>query len=111
MATKKRKLEDGRGENDHQQESNPLLQLTSYDDEDEEETEMEIQRGTVDNGHGGERNGWRKEDGEDDEELSEEEVSESDPSAARSRRQVELRRDCPYLDTVNRQVISVVSTV
>ncbi|CAA6670154.1 unnamed protein product [Spirodela intermedia] len=84
-------------------ESNPLLQLTSYDDEDEEDVDVEVRlRRNGENGHGRDGNGWRP--GEEDV-YSDEDDRASGPSTGRSQRLVEVRRDCPYLDTVNRQVI------
>ncbi|MQL84256.1 hypothetical protein Taro_016757 [Colocasia esculenta] len=96
--------EDGGGEK-----SNPLLQLTSYVD-DEEEDEAEEQRRREGNGGpgGAEENGWRGGGGEEEEEDGKEADSDEEqpaPDGARQQRQVELRRDCPYLDTVNRQVL------
>ncbi|RLM54574.1 hypothetical protein C2845_PM10G19490 [Panicum miliaceum] len=72
-----------------------LLGLASYEDDEEEEAA----RGQA-NGHRaeGEGNGEEGED-EDDEEDDVRRAPERRP------RQVELRRDCPYLDTVNRQVL------
>lgn len=120
MASKKRKMgdeggEDARSEDSKRRslrpsagdggagESNPLLQLTSYDDEEEEDVEVEVRlRRAEENGHGEERNEWRP--GEEDV-YSDEDDRASGPSTGRSQRLVEVRRDCPYLDTVNRQVI------
>ncbi|KAK9103914.1 hypothetical protein Sjap_021168 [Stephania japonica] len=84
---------------------NPLLPLTSYDeDEDDDESE-----------------GTKKEENVDRSESKSEGVNEYDEKAGddgdeevpyqgkshpgHHRRQVEIRRDCPYLDTVNRQVL------
>jgi len=70
-----------------------LLGLASYEDDEEEEAAR------------GQANGHRAE-GEDGEEGEDEDDDEDDVRRAPERRprQVELRRDCPYLDTVNRQV-------
>ncbi|CAN6162973.1 unnamed protein product [Urochloa humidicola] len=74
-------------------EGESLLGLASYEDDEEEEAA----RGQA-NGHRAEGDG---EEGEDDDD------EEDDVRRAPERRprQVELRRDCPYLDTVNRQVL------
>ncbi|KAL5206870.1 hypothetical protein ABZP36_035079 [Zizania latifolia] len=66
-----------------------LLGLANY--EDEEDEEAAAARGRV--------NGRR------DEEEEEEADDDSRRAPERRPRQVELRRDCPYLDTVNRQVL------
>lgn len=70
-----------------------LLGLASYEDDEEEEAA----RGQA-NDHRAEGEGEEGED-EDDEEDDVRRAPERRP------RQVELRRDCPYLDTVNRQVL------
>jgi len=70
-----------------------LLGLASYEDDEEEEAA----RGQA-NDHRAEGEGEEGED-EDDEEDDVRRAPERQP------RQVELRRDCPYLDTVNRQVL------
>ncbi|TKW23053.1 hypothetical protein SEVIR_4G268600v4 [Setaria viridis] len=74
-------------------EGDSLLGLASYEDDDEEE----VARGQA-NGRGADGDA---EEGEDDDD------EEDDVRRAPERRprQVELRRDCPYLDTVNRQVL------
>ncbi|KAG8049643.1 hypothetical protein GUJ93_ZPchr0009g303 [Zizania palustris] len=71
-----------------------LLGLANYEDDDDEEAAAA--RGRV--------NGRHDEDDDDDDE---EEEADDDARRAPERRprQVELRRDCPYLDTVNRQVL------
>ncbi|KAF6143596.1 hypothetical protein GIB67_012395 [Kingdonia uniflora] len=72
---------------------NPLLPLASYDDDEEEEKIEEIgNRDMVENGH--------EEDIESDDDIQEEGFFKG-----KSNRLVEVRRDCPYLDTVNRQVL------
>ncbi|KAK9292013.1 hypothetical protein L1049_019966 [Liquidambar formosana] len=85
---------------------NALLPLASYDDDDDDEDEerREASRGgrEVDNGRRMEPDGFRDEE-EDDED-------DDDPSGrgfiqGKHNRLVEVRRDCPYLDTVNRQVL------
>ena len=70
-----------------------LLGLTNYADEEEE-------RGAP-RGHA---NGRPREDNEEEEDDEDEEEDER-RAPERRPRQVELRRDCPYLDTVNRQVL------
>ncbi|GJN39168.1 hypothetical protein PR202_gb28269 [Eleusine coracana subsp. coracana] len=67
-----------------------LLGLINYEDDDEEEAARDHS------------NGLRVEE-EDEEDEDEEEDERRAPE--RRPRQVELRRDCPYLDTVNRQVL------
>lgn len=68
---------------------NPLLPLSSYADDDEDDFE--------ENGH------YPKQQDFDDED--EEDISEKELNRGKRNRQVEVRRDCPYLDTVNRQVL------
>ncbi|KAL6873708.1 hypothetical protein ACP4OV_013790 [Aristida adscensionis] len=69
-----------------------LLGLAGYEDDDEEDAAR------------GHANGRREEqDDEDEDEDEDEEDARRAPE--RRPRQVELRRDCPYLDTVNRQVL------
>ncbi|KAG8056704.1 hypothetical protein GUJ93_ZPchr0002g24489 [Zizania palustris] len=70
-----------------------LLGLANY--EDEEEEEEAAARGRV--------NGRREEKEEDEDEDDADDDVRRAPE--RRPRQVELRRDCPYLDTVNRQVL------
>ncbi|KAL4367089.1 hypothetical protein GQ457_05G030980 [Hibiscus cannabinus] len=70
--------------------------LVPYNDDDDDE------RRALNTTGGGEEDGKRVE--------SEEEDDDDDPYGqgsilGRSNRQVEVRRDCPYLDTVNRQVL------
>ncbi|CAL4966783.1 unnamed protein product [Urochloa decumbens] len=74
-------------------EGESLLGLASYEDEDEEEAAKGQANGRRAEGEEGEG------DDDDDEEDDERRAPERRP------RQVELRRDCPYLDTVNRQVL------
>ncbi|KAF8658787.1 hypothetical protein HU200_059273 [Digitaria exilis] len=76
-------------------EGESLLGLASYEDDDEEE----VARGQA-NGSRAEEEG---EEGVDDDDDDEEDDVRRAPE--RKSRQVELRRDCPYLDTVNRQVL------
>nr|CAD1819055.1 unnamed protein product [Ananas comosus var. bracteatus] len=98
----------GGGEGAEKGNGGSLLGLADYkDDEDEEEGE-ERQREP-----NGRRRGEEEEEEEEDrgradeEEEDEEEEEDDEPRVAPARRQrhVEVRRDCPYLDTVNRQVL------
>ncbi|XP_021719782.1 U4/U6.U5 tri-snRNP-associated protein 2-like isoform X1 [Chenopodium quinoa] len=88
---------------------NPLLPLASYNDDDEEEDERrrDAIRRRVSEGNGkqeaevnGSVNGVVADDVEDDED--EEDLGFHQ---AKRNRAVEVRRDCPYLDTVNRQAL------
>lgn len=83
---------------------NPLLPLASYDDDDEDD-EDDGRRGhiaeqVINNGGNKEQNGYSydEEEDEDDEYHGR--------SQGKRNRAIEIRRDCPYLDTVNRQVAS-----
>lgn len=80
----------------------PLLPLAaSYYDEDEEEEEAaEVRFGS----HNGAGNLIDESYGSDY--SSGGDLAEAKTPAVRRHPQVELRRDCPYLDTVNRQVVS-----
>ncbi|KAL2531630.1 Ubiquitin C-terminal hydrolase superfamily protein [Abeliophyllum distichum] len=85
---------------------NALLPLASYDDDDEDEEEDDGRRGwgrervtnnsgkSAQNGHGYDEEG--SEDEEDEGAIE---------GQGKHNRMVEVRRDCPYLDTVNRQVL------
>lgn len=87
---------------------NPLLPLANtYDDDDDEEEYRQRNGG----GAGGDNRAKVDQDGrgvekDDDEEEDEDDLAnehDQAPGGKRSRL-VEVRRDCPYLDTVNRQV-------
>ncbi|KAL2244993.1 U4/U6.U5 tri-snRNP-associated protein 2 [Sesamum indicum] len=84
---------------------NPILSLASYDDDEEEEDEARR------DGNGGKHvNNGRKEEGNghnysEDEDDDDEEDEESRVGQGKRSRAIEVRRDCPYLDTVNRQVL------
>ena len=78
-------------------EGTSLLGLASYEDDEEEEAA----RGQA-NGHRAE--GEDGEEGEDEDEDEDDDEDDVRRAPERRPRQVELRRDCPYLDTVNRQV-------
>lgn len=87
---------------------NALLPLATYDDEEEEEEEEDEMRGAggdrFRNGDGRiAKNGYR--DGSEDDDEDDDGNAEKGLSGGKSNRVVELRRDCPYLDTVNRQVL------
>lgn len=90
---------------------NALLPLASYDDDDEDEEEDDERRGAsggrVGNNDGRkERNGHNDDNEYDDEdEDDDDDRGEKELSQGKHKRVVELRRDCPYLDTVNRQVL------
>ncbi|KAG8385817.1 hypothetical protein BUALT_Bualt03G0084700 [Buddleja alternifolia] len=82
---------------------NPLLPLASYDDDDEEEEDDK--RGgeegrLVNNGRRAEQNGQSYYEEDDDEEDEGGNGGQGNRS-----RTIEIRRDCPYLDSVNRQVL------
>lgn len=83
---------------------NALLPLASYDDDDDEEDDEKnnLNRGNVENNGGRmEQNGLNIDDDDDDDDDDDERLNQG-----RHNRMVEVRRDCPYLDTVNRQVFT-----
>jgi len=84
--------------------ANPLSGLANnYADIDEEEDYYQRAKGAVSD----KRNGGSQQNGhkyEVDDDSDEEEDSSQQLFGGRSSRQVEVRKDCPYLDTVNRQV-------
>jgi U4/U6.U5 tri-snRNP-associated protein 2 len=84
--------------------ANPLSGLANnYADIDEEENYYQRDKGAVSNNrNGGSQQNGHKYEGDDD--SDEEDDSGKQLFAGRYSRQVEVRRDCPYLDTVNRQV-------
>ncbi|KAI5387933.1 uncharacterized protein LOC127100741 isoform X1 [Lathyrus oleraceus] len=84
--------------------ANPLSGLANnYADIDEEEDYYQRDKGTVsDNRNGASQQNGHKYEGDDY--SDEEEDSQEQLFGGRSR-QVEVRKDCPYLDTVNRQVL------
>ncbi|KAL6332837.1 hypothetical protein AAG906_015102 [Vitis piasezkii] len=84
---------------------NALHTLASYDDDDDEKEEEEMKeasglRGREDNRRA-ERNGHRDEEEYDDDDDD----PHQEANQVKRSRLVEVRRDCPYLDTVNRQVL------
>lgn len=72
---------------------NPRLPGFNYGDDDEEEDYKFKQNGSRNGGDGGDDN-----DDEEDDEY------DDDANHVKRSRDVEVRKDCPYLDTVNRQV-------
>ncbi|KAG7616929.1 hypothetical protein ISN45_At04g023550 [Arabidopsis thaliana x Arabidopsis arenosa] len=90
--------------------NNHLLPLANaYDDDDEEEgNELKKSQARRNGVAKGEGNG-NKVNGEAQEEVDDEEDDDDDASKGRGKhsRHVEVRRDCPHLDTVNRQVIII----
>jgi U4/U6.U5 tri-snRNP-associated protein 2 len=85
LAAEKRPREEG-------WEGASLLGLASYEDDDDEEQAAR-----------GHSNGRRVEEEEDEDDARR--------APERRSRQVELRRDCPYLDTVNRQVSRILHSL
>ncbi|KAK4439419.1 U4/U6.U5 tri-snRNP-associated protein 2 [Sesamum alatum] len=84
---------------------NPILSLASYDDDEEEEDEDRRDGNggkPVYNGRKEEGNGHNYSEDDDDDD---EEDEESRLGQGKRGRAIEVRRDCPYLDTVNRQVL------
>ncbi|KAI3680455.1 hypothetical protein L6452_35226 [Arctium lappa] len=74
---------------------NALLPLATYDDDEDDEDERD--------GKKVEENGLN--DHQEEEEDDEEEEYNNGFGKGRHNRMIEIRRDCPYLDTVNRQVL------
>ncbi|KAK4368268.1 hypothetical protein RND71_012060 [Anisodus tanguticus] len=115
--TKKREVEDGvvaedakrQKVMDHSSPSlppvafeNPLLPLASYDDDEDDEDDG--RRGhtaeqVINNGGNKEQNGYSSDDEEDEDDEY------HDRNQGKRNRAIEIRRDCPYLDAVNRQVL------
>ncbi|XP_057470410.1 uncharacterized protein LOC130759331 [Actinidia eriantha] len=87
---------------------NALLPLASYDDDEEEEDDDE-RRGAsgvrVGNNVGRIAQNGPRDGSEYDDEDEDDDDSEKGLSQGKRNRVIELRRDCPYLDTVNRQVL------
>lgn len=75
---------------------NALLPLATYEDEDDEDDERDDKK-VEENGHNNH---------EEEEEDDEEEENNNGFGIGRRNRAIEIRRDCPYLDTVNRQVFT-----
>ncbi|XP_010538757.1 PREDICTED: U4/U6.U5 tri-snRNP-associated protein 2 [Tarenaya hassleriana] len=97
--------------------NNPLLPLANtYDDEDEDEEDDQRRilarvRGGHDNGvaklegNGNKAKGESGEEEEDEDDYDDDESKGQGGGRGKHSRHVEVRRDCPYLDTVNRQVL------
>lgn len=81
---------------------NPLLPLASYDDDDDEEED--IRRGRIIN-EDEQIDGKIGDNGVKEEEEDDYSDADQEMFQGRRNRQIEIRRDCPYLDTVNRQVL------
>ena len=75
---------------------NPLLPLASYEDV-EEEVEERRDGGRVREINHGEKEGLNGH-------IEDEDDEDTKAGQGRRNRSIEVRRDCPYLDTVNRQV-------
>ncbi|WOL18128.1 U4/U6.U5 tri-snRNP-associated protein 2 isoform X1 [Canna indica] len=115
-AIKRQRLADGEEDEDGGGES-ALPGLAVYKDDDEEEDAAAADRreqwefrdnseGEVGNGRGEEtENGVGELVGGEGDEEAEEEMYQKAAAPVRHQRHVERRRDCPYLDTVNRQVL------
>lgn len=91
--------------------ANPLSGLANnYADIDEEEDDVRRERGSVNerSNDGSHHNGHNKYGEADD---SDEEDDDSHEQFTGRNRQVEVRKDCPYLDTVNRQVFDLSYTL
>ncbi|XP_043688986.1 U4/U6.U5 tri-snRNP-associated protein 2-like [Telopea speciosissima] len=85
---------------------NALLPLASYNDDDDDEEEDKRREENVrwieQKGHGEEAEEANDDDAEDEDDSDSHLIG---LNQGRRNRQVEVRRDCPYLDTVNRQVL------
>lgn len=80
---------------------NPLLPLASYDDDEDDEDDGRrghIADQVINNGGNKEQNGYSSDEEDEDDEYH-------GRSQGKRNRAIEIRRDCPYLDTVNRQVL------
>lgn len=78
---------------------NPLLPLASYDDDEDDEDDGRrghITEQVTNNGGNKEQTSYSSDDEEDEDDGR---------SQGKRNRAIEIRRDCPYLDTVNRQVL------
>uniref|UniRef100_A0A6P3ZJF0 U4/U6.U5 tri-snRNP-associated protein 2-like isoform X1 n=1 Tax=Ziziphus jujuba TaxID=326968 RepID=A0A6P3ZJF0_ZIZJJ len=83
-----------------------LLPGFNYGDEDEEEDNKRLPPANGTREDGGDKprtgqNGVQEEEDEDDDDF----LREQGLGQGGRRREIEIRRDCPYLDTVNRQVL------
>ncbi|KAK1352205.1 U4/U6.U5 tri-snRNP-associated protein 2-like [Heracleum sosnowskyi] len=80
--------------------NNAILPLAIYEDDgDEDDVKMYLDNGVED--QEGNENGIDHQEGEEEED----EDDEIGVAQGQRNRMIELRRDCPYLDTVNRQVL------
>ncbi|GAB4830767.1 hypothetical protein Ancab_004800 [Ancistrocladus abbreviatus] len=103
--SKKQKLEEDSSPIMHAFE-NPLLPLASYDDDDdddeeEERREVSARHGEQQSGQKFAQNGHKVEDDDEDED----DLQGHGRSQGKRNPKPEPRKDCPYLDTVNRQVL------
>lgn len=83
---------------------NPLLPLASYDDDDEDDIVDRRAGGrdrVISNSGRVGQNGYAY----DEEDSDDDEYQSAIGGQGLRNRMVEVRRDCPYLDTVNRQVL------
>jgi len=105
--SKRQKLDEDSSPSPPVSVANPLSGLANnYADIDDEEEYVRRERGSVSerrNG-GSHLNGDRHGEADD---SDEEDDSHEQLVGGRNRRQVEVRKDCPYLDTVNRQVFDL----
>ncbi|KZV51235.1 hypothetical protein F511_05892 [Dorcoceras hygrometricum] len=83
---------------------NPLLPLASYDDDDEDEEDYRRGRGGTERANNGVEDD-RNEHNNNEVDDEEEEDQDAKGGHIKRNRNVEVRRVCPYLDTVNRQVL------
>ncbi|XAR56058.1 Ubiquitinyl hydrolase 1 [Bertholletia excelsa] len=84
---------------------NALLPLASYADDEDEEEDDGTRGARAGNGGGRiEQNGGKDAGRYDDEDDDDNELDKG-PSQGKRNREIEVRKDCPYLDTVNRQVL------
>lgn len=80
--------------------SNALLPLATYNDDDDEDDD---EQAYLDNPVQNQENGPEHQEGEEEEDDDDDD--EIGVAQGQRKRMIELRRDCPYLDTVNRQVL------
>ncbi|CAN1749145.1 U4/U6.U5 tri-snRNP-associated protein 2 [Linum perenne] len=101
---KRRKVQE-EGSSPSQAIDNPLVPYNDVDDE-EENGRSERKNGTErDNEDNLVRNGDQGGGVDDDDDDDAEELDQLEASIQRRKKQLEPREDCPYLDTVNRQVL------
>lgn len=82
---------------------NPLHKLANYEDDDEEIYQKRRATNGYKEGEAGLGN-QQVDGGVDEEESDTDDEQQQSHDQGRRGRIVEIRRDCPYLDTVNRQV-------